>query len=70
MMRDHDTFSNALIKQIVAERPPRELFGKDRIYVLLLGIDYNYDEKGMPYSKGARSDTIMAAGVGLPERSR
>jgi polyisoprenyl-teichoic acid--peptidoglycan teichoic acid transferase len=69
IVRDHDTFGNALIKQIVAERPPRELFGKERIYVLLLGIDYNYDDKGMPYSKGARSDTIMAAGLDFPSKS-
>jgi len=48
---------------------PQAVFGKDRIYILMLGIDYNYDEKGMPYSKGARSDTIMAAGVDFPTKS-
>ena len=34
----------------------------------VLGIDYNYDSKGMPYSKGARSDTIMVAGLDLAIR--
>jgi LCP family protein required for cell wall assembly len=48
---------------------PASVFGKERIYVLILGTDYNRDDKGMPYSKGARSDTIMAAGLDFPSRS-
>ena len=48
---------------------PASVFGKDRIYVMVLGTDYNRDEKGMPYSKGARSDTIMAAGLDFPSKS-
>jgi LCP family protein required for cell wall assembly len=48
---------------------PSSLFGKDRIYIMVLGTDYNRDEKGMPYSKGARSDTIMAAGLDFPSKS-
>ncbi|MCW5872033.1 MAG: LCP family protein, partial [Candidatus Eremiobacteraeota bacterium] len=35
-----------------------------RINLLVLGIDYNHDSKGMPYSKGARSDTMMVASIG------
>ena len=37
---------------------------RKRINLLVLGIDYNHDSKGMPYSKGARSDTMMVASVG------
>ncbi|MBV9440791.1 MAG: LCP family protein [Candidatus Eremiobacteraeota bacterium] len=48
---------------------PSSVFGKERIYVLVLGIDFNYDDKDMPYSKGARSDTIMVAGLDFPTRS-
>ena len=48
---------------------PSSVFGKDRIYVMVLGTDYNRDEKGMPYSKGARSDTIIAAGIDFPSKS-
>ncbi len=48
---------------------PSAVFGKDRIYIMVLGTDYNRDEKGMPYSKGARSDTIMAAGLDFPSKS-
>ncbi len=69
VVHDHDSFSSALIKTVVAERPPSEVFGKDRIYVLLLGIDYNYDDKGMPYSKNARSDTIKVAGIDFPSKA-
>jgi LCP family protein required for cell wall assembly len=44
---------------------PQTLFGKDRLLVLLLGIDYDYDEKDMPFSSHARSDTIMVAALDL-----
>ena len=66
VFHDHQritTFSDIFIP------PPSAVFGKDRIYVMLLGIDYNYDEKGMPYSKDARSDTIMVAGLDFPTKS-
>jgi LCP family protein required for cell wall assembly len=33
--------------------------GMNRMNILLLGIDYNHDEKGIIYTKGARSDTMM-----------
>ncbi|HTV74476.1 MAG TPA: LCP family protein [Candidatus Acidoferrales bacterium] len=46
--------------------PPQNYFGKDRINVLLLGIDYNYDQNDQEYSAGARSDTIMALSLDFP----
>ena len=49
--------------------PPAAVFGKERIYVMLLGIDFNTDDKGMQYSKGARSDTIMVAGIDFPSKA-
>jgi polyisoprenyl-teichoic acid--peptidoglycan teichoic acid transferase len=48
---------------------PQRLFQKERLAILLLGIDYNYDERDMAYSVGARSDTIMAISLDLPMRS-
>ena len=48
---------------------PQSVFGRDRLYVLLLGIDYNYDNKDQEYSTQARSDTIMAAGLDFPTKS-
>jgi LCP family protein required for cell wall assembly len=37
--------------------------GADRINVLLLGIDYNYTDQGVLYTKGARSDTMMVVSL-------
>ena len=47
-------------------RNPREQFPqKNRVTVLLLGKDYNRDKKGMPYTKGARADSIMLLSLDL-----
>jgi LCP family protein required for cell wall assembly len=40
--------------------PQAYVFGKrKRLNILCLGVDYNHDSKGMQFSKGARSDTII-----------
>lgn len=45
---------------------PRDAFpGKDRLYVLVLGIDANYTRQGIMYTKNARSDTILVASLDL-----
>jgi polyisoprenyl-teichoic acid--peptidoglycan teichoic acid transferase len=66
------------IDSIVSKRSPQDLVGtlfveqpqshfhKDRIALLLLGIDYNYDSKDQEYSTNARTDTIMALSVNFP----
>ncbi len=70
MVHDHDTFQRSLSRTLpIYVPPPEAVFDKDRIYLLVMGIDFNYDSKGMPYSKGARSDTIMVAGLDFPTRS-
>ncbi|MGP6158309.1 MAG: LCP family protein [Vulcanimicrobiaceae bacterium] len=46
--------------------PPQAHFHKDRIALLLLGIDYNYNEKDEEFSSDARSDTIMAISLNFP----
>lgn len=69
MSHDKSSFSDALVKTLVYLPSPQAAFGKDRIYVMVLGIDYSYDDKDQPYSTGARSDTIMAAGVDFPSKS-
>ncbi len=46
--------------------PPQAHFHKDRINILLLGIDYNYNDKDIEYSTNARSDTIMAISMLFP----
>jgi|GEM_PF-264949 len=70
MVAAHETFSNALSHTFPPYVPaPTTVFGKDRIYVLVLGVDFNYDDKDQAYSKNARSDTIMVAGIDFPSKS-
>jgi LCP family protein required for cell wall assembly len=48
---------------------PRGKFpGKDRVTVLLIGKDYNYNSKGMPSSKESRSDSIMLLSLDLKNK--
>ncbi|MBV8581295.1 MAG: LCP family protein, partial [Candidatus Eremiobacteraeota bacterium] len=67
VLHDHQRIPTSIADLIVP--PPEKVFGKDRIYVMLLGIDFNYDAKDQPFSKGARSDTIMVAGLDFPTKS-
>jgi len=69
MLKEHKSIGSSIGEIVLRIPPPQTVFGRDRIYIMLLGIDFNYDEKGMPYSKGARSDTIMVAGLDFPTRS-
>lgn len=42
------------------EEAGKRVFGSaDRMNILIVGIDYNYNSKGILYTKGARSDTIL-----------
>ena len=45
---------------------PQSLFHKDRIAILLLGIDYDYDKNDQEYSTNARTDTIKAVALNAP----
>jgi LCP family protein required for cell wall assembly len=47
---------------------PQAVFGKERIYVLLLGLDYDYDTKDQPTSKDSRTDKIEAFAVDFPTK--
>lgn len=69
MLKEHKSIGSSIGEIVLRIPPPETVFGRDRIYVMLLGVDFNYDDKGMPYSKGARSDTIMVAGLDFPTKS-
>ena len=70
MVHDHVSIGEGITQTLpVYVPPPSAVFGKDRVYLMLLGTDFNRDSKGMPYSKGARSDTIMVAGIDFPTKS-
>jgi len=47
----------------------RAFQGKKRMNILCLGIDYNYDERGIHFTKGARSDTIFVVSVDAQGRT-
>lgn len=63
--------AQAMIKPIVAQfvPSPAAVFHKDQLSVLVLGIDYNYDDRDQPFSAGARSDTIMAVSLDLAHKT-
>ncbi len=57
---------NQVQEVVTATFNPRDAFpGKDKLYVLGLGIDYNYTVRDIPYTKDARSDTIFVASLDL-----
>ncbi|MBC5829401.1 MAG: LCP family protein [Candidatus Eremiobacteraeota bacterium] len=63
-VRTHRTWLQVVEAPIIPA--PQDLFGKSRIYVLVMGLDYDYNEKDYEYSKKSRSDTIMAATLDFP----
>ncbi len=69
MVHDKSSFSDALVKTLVNVPPPQAVFGKDRIYVMLLGLDYDYTDTDQPFSSRSRSDTIMVAGLDFPNKA-
>ncbi len=52
-------------------KEPRKQFpaDKSRITLLLIGKDYNYTNKDILYTKGARSDTIMLMSIDLDKKT-
>ncbi len=61
---EHRSPVNVVVEQFVP--PPQQYFHKDKLAVLLLGIDYDYDAKDQEYSSNARTDTIKAVSIDLP----
>ena len=47
---------------------PESVFGKERIYVLLMGLDYDYNALDEPTSKDSRTDKIEAYSVDFPAK--
>ncbi|MFN8613868.1 MAG: LCP family protein [Vulcanimicrobiota bacterium] len=48
---------------IVAAQPPACFKDHKRMNILVLGIDYNHDEKSIIYTEGARSDSMMVVSL-------
>ena len=47
---------------------PETVFGKQRIFVLLLGLDYDYTITDQPSSKDARTDKIEVYAIDFPSK--
>jgi LCP family protein required for cell wall assembly len=70
MLHDHDNFAQSVSKTLPFYVPgPATVFGKDRIYVMLLGLDYDYTANDQPFSSHSRTDTIKVLGIDFPSRS-
>jgi len=61
---EHRAINDAVMRVFVPS--PESLFGKSRIYVLVLGTDDNWTDKDLLYTKNNRSDTIMAVALDFP----
>jgi len=56
--------------QEVFQKPGEVAFaGKERLNILVLGLDVNWTERDIMYTKGARSDTIFVVSLSLADRS-
>ncbi|MDQ6929736.1 MAG: LCP family protein [Candidatus Eremiobacteraeota bacterium] len=53
----HESPMQVLTQSVAPD--PQTLFGKDRILVLMVGRDYDYNDKDEETSKNSRSDVIM-----------
>jgi LCP family protein required for cell wall assembly len=70
MLHDGDDFQQSISKTLPFYVPaPASIFGKDRIYVLLLGLDYDYTITDQPFSAHSRTDTIKVLGIDFPSKS-
>lgn len=59
-----------LVRMVFApEQVEEDAFpGKDRITILVMGLDVNWTRNNLPYTKGARSDTMILANIFLKEK--
>jgi LCP family protein required for cell wall assembly len=48
--------------------PPEAVFGKERVYVALYGLDYDYDSNDNPTSKDSRTDKIEVYALDFPTK--
>jgi LCP family protein required for cell wall assembly len=66
MIQTKQSFGKTFIGFFVPS--PQQLFGKDRIYLALLGLDYDYNSKDEEYSSDARTDKISIYALDFPTK--
>jgi LCP family protein required for cell wall assembly len=67
MVRSH-TFNPVVGIVNYFVQTPQAVFGRDRIYVLLMGLDYDYSANDEPTSKDSRTDKIEAFALDFPTK--
>lgn len=55
--------------QSITDPEEKAFEGRDRMRLLCVGLDYNYDRRDQPSSKTSRTDTMMVVGFDRPYRS-
>ena len=53
---------------ITLTQPEKQFPKHDKLYVLIIGKDYDRDRKGMPYTKHSRSDTLIMLAVDMANK--
>jgi polyisoprenyl-teichoic acid--peptidoglycan teichoic acid transferase len=56
---------NMLAEMNLASPDLTEIFGKQKLRVLVMGLDENWDEKDQMYTSGTRSDTMLGVNIDL-----
>jgi len=68
-MDPHGSFVSQITGMFQPIPSPEALFHKSRLAILVVGLDYNYNDRDEEYSTAARTDTIMALSLDLPTHS-
>lgn len=58
----------AVIGEIAGVQTPQQVFGKDNLLVLVVGLDYDYTDKDIEYSAAARTDVIKAINLDFDKK--
>lgn len=57
-----------VLGEIAGVKTPQEVFGKNHLLVLVVGLDYDYTEKDIEYSASARTDVIKAINLDFDKK--
>lgn len=64
-------FQHKSLVQVIAEpfvKSPQEVFGKNHLLVLVVGLDYDYTANDIEYSTSARTDVIKAINLDFDKK--
>jgi LCP family protein required for cell wall assembly len=58
----------AVLGEMAGVKTPQEVFGKNNLLVLVVGLDYDYTDKDIEYSASARTDVIKAINLDFDKK--